>query len=566
MAAFLLMGCTPAKEPRPSAEVVFESVAPSVVGVINDDSADREAELRELEQSMGKDPRAPKHVVDVSVPTNHTPDGTGFAIDGREMPGNTKPGVLIVTAAHVVYRPDRLKIRTRSGKLVPAELARIDEVRDVALLAPKEPLEGVPPLKLEVHDLAVGEPVWALGHTGRGYWSLTWGMSEGIASGVVDMLGNKLLLFDAAVYPGFSGGPVVTFHDHGHPEVAGINHAVLFTGEGDKNVASIFSAAAVSELHEVLAGRRAPLERRLFEYANQQRLRTYADLFITKGFEISKDENGIPNAHIMGDERSVSINDDGTAKVPCVAMVFGLPRGDSLVHFEARDQTGKVVAQTASTASLGEKQRVAFASAELTFPVHGEGSFSIVALKDDKELGRALVAAEQQGEDEVLHTHDPDVADDGQPDVDVVVARLANRDPLVLAGIRSTWSERSYPRRVEFSWFARGTRGWAGRDAVIAAYVLDEQGRVVGQSEGCYYPELRPEATWSCLGSGGLMPPPLAEKAGPYDVVFTINERPVAWWPMEATLRKDAPSASEMERWLQDMRHVVVPPEHHRKP
>ena len=104
------------------------------------------------------------------------------------------------------------------------------------------------------------EPVWALGHTGRGFWSLTWGMSEGITSGVVDMLGDKLLLFDAAVYPGFSGGPVVTFHDHGRPEVAGVNHAILFTGMDDNHAASIFSAAAVLELHEVLAGRRAPLE------------------------------------------------------------------------------------------------------------------------------------------------------------------------------------------------------------------------------------------------------------------------------------------------------------------
>ena len=154
------------------------------------------------------------------------------------------------------------------------------------------------------------------------------------------------------------------------------------------------------------------------------------------------------------------------------------------------------------------------------------------------------------------------MAEDGQPDVDVVVARLATESPLVLAGIRSTWTERSYPRRVQFTWFARGTRGWAGRDAIIAAYVLDQAGRVVGQSEGCFFPELRPENTWACLGTGGMMPPPLAEKAGSYDIVFTINERPVAWWPMEATLRKDAPTTTEMDRWLQDMRRVVVPPTH----
>ena len=55
-------------------------------------------------------------------------------------------------------------------------------------------------------------------------------MSEGIASGIVEMFGEKLLLFDAAVYPGFSGGPVVTLGPDGKPRVVGINHAILFTG------------------------------------------------------------------------------------------------------------------------------------------------------------------------------------------------------------------------------------------------------------------------------------------------------------------------------------------------
>jgi S1-C subfamily serine protease len=552
-----LLACGEAKSPHPSAEIVFDAVAPSVVAIINDDTQDREDEIKELERLMGKDPRAPKHVIDVSTRKEPSPHGTGFAIlDAGK--------IVIVTAAHVVMRPDRLKIRTRKNQTVDAELQAIDEVRDIAILKPKVTLDGVPPLKLEEHDLAVGEPVWALGHTGRGFWSLSWGMSEGIASGIVDMMGNKLLLFDAAVYPGFSGGPVVTFHDHGHAEVAGVNHAILFTGMEDKSAASIFSAVAVSELHEVLEGHRSPLEKHLFDYANEQRKRTYADLFIANRFQIAKDENGRPIAHLMGDSRSVAIDDQGSAEVPVVAMLFGLPPGETHVRFEARDPTGKVVAQNESTTTLEEKQRVAFASATLSFKAT-EGHYNIVALKDGTEIGRAVVAAEQQDEDEALHTHDPDVGDDGQPDVDVVVARVANPSPLVLAGIRSTWTERSYPRRVQFTWFARGTRGWSGRDVIVAAYVLDSEGHVVGQSEGCFWPEVRPENTWSCIGSGGMMPPPLASHAGAYDIVFTLNERAVAWWPMEATLRKDAPSSSDMERWVQDMRRIVVPPPKHPK-
>jgi len=557
-AAASLVACTEVKSPHPSAEVVFDEVAPSVVAIVNDDSKDRDEETKEVERLMGRDPRAPKHVVDVSERKELSPHGTGFAI--RKDDGS----IVIVTAAHVVMRPDRLKIRTRRNQTVDADLEAIDEVRDIAILKPKVPLEGVPPLKLEQHDLAVGEPVWALGHTGRGFWSLSWGMSEGITSGIVDMMGNKLLLFDAAVYPGFSGGPVVTFHDHGHAEVAGVNHAILFTGMEEKSAASIFSAVAVSELHEVLANHRAPLEAKLFEYANEQRKRTYADLFIANRFQLGKDENGRPVAHLMGDSRAIAIDEDGSASIPVVAMLFGLPPGDTRLRFEARDSGGHMVAQSEGTTTLESKQRVAFASATLSFKAV-EGKYHVVVLKDGTEIGRALVAAEQQDEDEAFHVHDPDVSEDGQPDVDVVVARLANPSPLFLAGIESTWTERSYPRRVQFTWFARGTRGWTGRDVIVAAYVLDEKGHVVGQSEGCFWPEVRPENTWSCVGNGGMMPPPLAQATGAYDIVFTLNERPVAWWPMEATLRKDAPSSSEMERWVQDMRRIVVPPIKHNK-
>jgi S1-C subfamily serine protease len=561
-AALPALACTGVKSPHPSAEIVFDSVAPSVVAVVNDDTKDREEEIKEVERMMGKDPRAPKHVIDVSRQKDLSPQGTGFAVDAHE--AGLGDGVVIVTAAHVVMRPDRLKIRTRGGQTVDAELARIDEVRDVAVLKPKVPLVGVPPLQLEEHDLPVGEPVWALGHTGRGFWSLSWGMSEGIASGIVDMMGNKLLLFDAAVYPGFSGGPVVTFHNHGHAEVAGVNHAILYTGLEEKSAASIFSAVTVSELREVLAGHRSPLEKKLFDYASAQRQRTFADLFIASRFQIGKDEQGRPMAHMLGDARSVEIADDGSVEVPAVAMLFGFPMGETRIRFEARDPKGNVVATSMSTAKLEENQRVAFATANLDFHVDGEGHYTVVAIKDGKELGTALVAAEHEDEDESLHTHDPVVADDGMPGVDVVVARVANASPLLLAGINSTWTERSYPRRVQFTWFARGSRGWTGRDVMVAAYVLDDQGHVVGQSDGCYWPELRPENTWSCIGSGGMMPPPLAEKAGAYDIVFTVNERPVAWWPMEATLRRDSPSSSEMQRWLQDMRRVVVPPPRHR--
>ena len=54
---------------------------------------------------MGDESHAPKHVIDVSLRKEPTPHGTGFAI----LDPQTQQ-LEIVTAAHVVLRPDRLKL------------------------------------------------------------------------------------------------------------------------------------------------------------------------------------------------------------------------------------------------------------------------------------------------------------------------------------------------------------------------------------------------------------------------------------------------------------------------
>jgi hypothetical protein len=133
--------------------------------------------------------------------------------------------------------------------------------------------------------------------------------------------------------------------------------------------------------------------------------------------------------------------------------------------------------------------------------------------------------------------------------VSVVVAASGNTDPLTLLGIRGGWSEWHYPRRVDFTWFARGSRGWSGTNVAISSYVLDEKGHVVGRGVGCIQPEIRPEVPWSCMGAGGT---PLIQGPGSYDIVFAINDRPVAVWPMEAIVRDDGSAA--IESWVDQMK------------
>ncbi|CAN5726129.1 hypothetical protein BH09MYX1_BH09MYX1_28700 [soil metagenome] len=537
------LACGQAKSPeRPTAELVFAAVAPSVVAIVNDDTQEREEHIRELETKMGRDPNAPKRVVDVSYQRTSPPDGTGFMIEGG----------LIVTAAHVVESPMHLKITTRAGRTVDAELFRIDDVRDVAILKPKTPLPEVPPLKLEEHDLTVGEPVWALGHTGRATWALSWGMSEGIASGVVDMGAAKLLLFDAAVYPGFSGGPVVTFHDHGRPEVAGVNHAILYTGGGDHGASPIFSAVAVSELHAVVLGKPLPLEKILADYANAQQQRTYADVFVTEKFVMTNDPAGRPMAHMMGMTDAVELESDHSAVIPAVALFFGLAPGKTDVRFEVRDPKGQLVAAAKAVASVDGKQRVGFASAKLTIPSAEEGKYSVLVHAGGKVIGRANVMVEDdEDESEALHTHDVD-GEEG-PDVDVVVGMLAKDDPTLIAGIGSFWAQKAYPRRVPFVFYARGTRGFSGKGVMVSAYVLDDAGHTVGHIDGCFQSEMRPELAWSCVWKNDepSHPAPLLPKVGNYDIVFTLNDKPVAYWPMEAVPDVEV---AELDRFRSGMR------------
>ncbi len=524
---------SPSAHAVPSAHQVFEMVAPSVVAILNDDRSDKEQEIVEAEKAMGTDPHAPRHTIDVSLRKNPSPDGSGFVVDGN----------LIVTAAHVVQRPDRLKVTTRGGQTVDADLVHFDVVRDIAILKARTPMKDVKPIALADHEMEIGEPVWAFGHTGRGYWELSWGMSAGIVSGNVDMFGARLVLFDAPIFPGFSGGPVVTVDSNGTPRVVGIDHAILFTGMAGPFAPTgpISSAISVAELKEVEASKPNPVEPALAAYAKAQSSRLYGDLFITDRVIVGRDENGLPVASLLGNAHVIEADLKDTA-VPCVAMLFGLPEGKQQVDFEIHDPSDQVVATDKRHAHVHKGQRVAFARSQMHFPAKVTGNYVVLAKVNGKEIGRSRVSIAVPGtdDDEVRMTTDSDQVEDGNPDVDVIVAEATNEDPLFLQGIRAGWTERSYPRRVAFNWFARASRGWSGSDVSIGAYVLDDTGKIVGRSEGCFLPDVRPEKTWTCEGEVTEVDSPLPQKQGLYDIVFTVNDRPVSWWPMEAALKKEA--------------------------
>lgn len=532
----------PASSPAAGAstQTVFDAVSPSVVAILNDDRAIREEEAKLALEEAGVESHAPKTIVDVSLRKEPMPHGTGFAIDGG----------LVVTAAHVVLSPEVMKITTRKGQTVAAELVWIDEVRDVAILRPKAKLEGVPAIRLADGNPSPGRRVWALGHTGNGMWALSWGISEGISSGIVDLLGAKLLLFDAPVYPGFSGGPVVTLDEAGKPIVVGVNHAILFTG-GVTPVASISSASSAADIREVVAHRPPAIEATLRDFAKKRSAVPRAELFITSHLSVHKDPQLLTTAAIVGNERTIEAGTDDIARVPAVAMMFALQKGKHDVVFELQDPDEKPLASITKTVKVGEHERVTFASADFRFDPHVAGRYHVLAKIAGKEIGHTDVWVEDpDDDDQPVDEDDRDHADEGEPHVDVVVASYAREDPFALAGIRANWVEWRYPRRVGFTWFARGSRGWSGTNVAISAFVLDESGKIVGRGVGCMRPEVRPESTWTCAGAGGS---PLVTREGRYDVVFAINERPIAVWPMEAMVKTNT-AGSALEKWMGELK------------
>ncbi len=534
-----------------STQSVFDLVSPSVVAILNDDRAVREEEAEEAMRQVGLERRAPKTVVDVSLRKDPTPHGTGFVVEGGT----------VITAAHVIQSPELLRLTTRHGQTVDAELVHIDEVRDVALLEPKAPLKDVPELRLADADPTPGRRVWALGHTGSGLWALSWGISEGITSGIVELLGSKLVLFDAPVYPGFSGGPVVTLDGAGRPAVVGVNHAILFTG-GLTPVATISSAASVADIRDVLAKRPPAIESKLAQYAKTKGSERRAELFITRNLSVHRDPQMLTTAAISGNERVIETGPDDIARVPVVAMLFGLGPGKHDITFELQDPDDAVIATVKKQVKVAERERVTFTRADFRFDPVVSGRYDVVAKIGARRIGSTTVWIEDpDDDDQPIDDDDVDDSEDGEPRVDVVVASYGREDPFALSGIRSGWVEWRYPRRVNFTWYARGSRGWSGTNVAITAFVLDENGKIVGRGVGCLRPEMRPEQTWQCSGTGGT---PLVAREGKYDVVFTLNDRPIAVWPMEAMVRPRGRD-SALEKWLAELKkqHTL---EKHAKP
>ncbi|MEL4181335.1 S1C family serine protease [Roseateles sp. PN1] len=121
--------------------------------------------------------------------------GSGFYID--------RDGYLL-TNVHVVKGAKFVKVKMQNGDKLVAQVLKINERNDVALL--KTPSVELEPLSLRASTLDVGEDVFAIGSP---LGVLTNSMTRGVLSADRTLQGRRVLQSDAAVTFGSSGGPLL---------------------------------------------------------------------------------------------------------------------------------------------------------------------------------------------------------------------------------------------------------------------------------------------------------------------------------------------------------------------
>jgi S1-C subfamily serine protease len=134
---------------------------------------------------------------------------------------------VIVTAHHVVEQDENIQVGLPDGRTVAAILVGRDPSTDVAVL--RAEATGLAPAQWAAPEsLQTGHIVLALGRPGRGVMA-AWGIISGLGGAWRTPAGGQLDRYvqaDLVMYPGFSGGPLVTAAG----QFAGLNTSALLRG------------------------------------------------------------------------------------------------------------------------------------------------------------------------------------------------------------------------------------------------------------------------------------------------------------------------------------------------
>lgn len=134
---------------------------------------------------------------------------------------------VIVTAHHVLEREDNLRVGLPNGETVTATFVGRDPATDLAVL--HTAVKDLSPAPwVDAADLRVGNLILAVGRPGRTVQA-TLGVVSALGSGWRTMAGGEIdryLQTDVVMYPGFSGGPLVTADGR----IGGLNTSALARG------------------------------------------------------------------------------------------------------------------------------------------------------------------------------------------------------------------------------------------------------------------------------------------------------------------------------------------------
>lgn len=174
-------------------------------------------------------------------------EGSGFVYDDRYIVTNEH---VVTDTRGTVLEPgtvfDDIRVQFTDGQWRTAEVVGTDAYSDIAVLDVPDVPDSATPLSLIESEIAIGQPVIAIGNP-LGY---TGSMTTGVVSGVDRSLPARnnfripdAIQTDAPVNPGNSGGPLVTLDG----EVAG----VINSGGGDNigfGISAALTERVVSEL------------------------------------------------------------------------------------------------------------------------------------------------------------------------------------------------------------------------------------------------------------------------------------------------------------------------------
>jgi hypothetical protein len=150
----------------------------------------------------------------------------------------------------VVFKPSSPGAKPSRADVIAADVIRVDQVRDLALLRPLAfPMNAPKPIELaDAKDIAIGADVHAIGHPTGEAWSYTKGIISQIRNGYTWETEAKIkhradvIQTQTPINPGNSGGPLLS--DDG--KLIGVN---AFKAEGE----ALNFAVAATDVRRFLA-------------------------------------------------------------------------------------------------------------------------------------------------------------------------------------------------------------------------------------------------------------------------------------------------------------------------